>query len=55
MKQDEYSTAKSDAGATEVKQLKPGGPDQIQGPANLIESFTPEPSLSLRPDPPACN
>ena len=30
MKQDEYSTAKSDAGATEVKQLNPGGPVQTQ-------------------------
>ena len=26
MKQDEYSTARPNAGATEVKQLNPGGP-----------------------------
>ena len=30
MKQDEYSTERPDAGATEVKQLNPGGPDQRQ-------------------------
>ena len=30
MKQDKYSTARPDAGATEVIQLNPGGPDQIQ-------------------------
>ena len=30
MKQGEYSTASLDAGATEVKQLNPGGPDQRQ-------------------------
>ena len=30
MKQDVYSAARPDAGATEVKQLNPGGPDQKQ-------------------------
>ena len=52
MKQDEYLTARSDAGATEVKQLNLVGPtrDRASSPANLIESFTLEPSLSLRPD-----
>ena len=30
MKQDEYSTAIPDAGATEVKQMNSGGPDQRQ-------------------------
>ena len=30
MKQDEYTTARPDAGATEVKQLNPGGLEQRQ-------------------------
>ena len=59
MKQGKYLTANHlwNAGATEVQQLNPGGPDQWQNqaPANLTESFMPEPSLRLRPDTPACN
>ena len=42
MKQDEYSTARPDAGATEVKQLNPGGTDsktEHQAATNLIKSF----------------
>ena len=30
MKQDEYSTARPEAGATEIKQLNPDGPDRRQ-------------------------
>ena len=52
MKQGEYSTARPDARATEVKQLNTGGLDQRQNIKPQlkvpIESFTPEPSLSRR-------
>ena len=35
MKQDEYSTARPDAGATGVKQLNPGGQDRASSPSQL--------------------
>ena len=58
MKPDEYSTARPDTGATEVKQFNPGGPEDVkqldpggtdQRQSIKIERFTPEPSSEARP------
>ena len=45
------------AGATEIQQLNPGGPDQRQNiePQPIwLKGFRPGPSFGLRPDPPEC-